>query len=206
MVSPHAPSLPFRSLASLQDQLYAFGPDRVLLLKQSVFHNLPSDLSSCKRRFLEEGCARITDVSLPWWVRARLFVSGYFFADDLRRHLQAAVQTARSAWLLSRCEPSYLVVLDPKGYHHYFQILEMESLLAAAGDEPPPQGPGYAPLFLAWHSALQRQVIFMFLKKKNSLFFFWVVIALFFIFFLVISSKEPSFTLLQQLKVWMRIL
>ena len=188
----------FNHLSSLQDQLDIVDADAICFFKLALIKNIPFDYISVHEFFTQYVYQLMKNQKKISFSRFYIVFSFYSFKTQFIDLITEDVRKLRNRWLISHCDASELYGLDAKASQHYFQSLETRKTLEYISNLNPIDN-----WIQSEYKKVRLQLFFSTLKKNSSLVVFWSVVFIFFVIWIIIAARDNSFTIFQQIKVWM---
>ncbi|WGL59893.1 hypothetical protein QEJ31_15280 [Pigmentibacter sp. JX0631] len=167
------------------------------LIKVAMFSNVKSETAEISE-FFQKLLKKYSIISDRKPFKALFSIFSY--AKFKEKFLLAAaeeIKIARVSWLLEKCDPYELAIIDAKNSLQYFSNLEKHLFDKYVAEWDSPQK-----LFFFEFKNLRKKIIFQFFRKNMHFILFWCLIFLAVFLGLHITSKENSLTMWQQLKGW----
>lgn len=197
------------SLSELQDQLDVIDMDIVCFFKLSLFKDIPPDYTSIHEFFTQYVYDLIRNEKKVSFHRFFLVFSFYAFNSQFLEKISSDLKKLRNRWLLTNCNIAELYGLDAKASQHYFQSLEAKRILeyisnfSSIDDRIKNSVNDW---IKSEYKKVRLQLFFSLLKNNSHFLIFWFAIFFFFVLCLVIAAQRNSFTVIDQVWIWMHFI
>ncbi|MES2615166.1 MAG: hypothetical protein V4591_07115 [Bdellovibrionota bacterium] len=196
-----APDTNFHSLSSLQDKLESIDVHTTSFFKLALFSNVPANYESVREFFAQYTSSLIKNQSNISFFRFYLAISFHSFKKVFLEQMTNDIKNLRNRWLISHCQAIELYGLDAKASQHYFQSFETNKTSEYISNFESVEN---------WiqneYNKIRLKVLISVLKNKSNFVVFWFAILFFLVFCLVFAARDNSFTIAQQVKVWIHFI